>query len=112
MLAGVDAGARGMPWGDQQIPWGHEGALLSYHLHSATKYSSDMLVGHTEIAFPAGVHKKASFLYNSHTNKTIAQDKSCFPVYQNKSEMTLLVSGRELTFLHLPIPRRKLFSLF
>jgi len=106
----VEAGLRWLPQGAQQIPWGHKGVLLSHGLHSTAKYSGDMLAGHTETAFPASIHKKPSFLYHSHMNRTIAQDKSCFLVYQNKSEMTLLVSGGELTFLHLPTHRRELFS--
>lgn len=109
--AAKGAGERGV-FRAQQIPWGYQGSLLSHHLHSAAKHSSDMLVGHTETAFPAGVHKKAFFLQHTHTNETIGQDKSCFPLYSNKSEMTLLVSGEELTFLHLPSPEEYCFIFF
>lgn len=61
-LAGVDTGARERAQGAQEVPLDIR-EFSSYHLHRAITCSGDMLVGHTETAFQAGVHKKVSFVY-------------------------------------------------
>lgn len=110
VLAGVHTGARGMPWGDQHIP---------RDLCCPTTYTTLLNTVGTcfwvtlklpGTLFPAVIFKKASFLYLSYKNKTIAWDKSYFPLYSNL-RWHCVVSGAELTFLHHSTSRRKLLSL-
>lgn len=60
--AGMDAGARERAQGAQEVPLDIR-EFSSYHLHRAITHSGDMLVGHTETAFQAGVHRKVSFVH-------------------------------------------------